>query len=244
MDPSLLIDILIFLSVGIALAMFGGGGAVILIPYLTRIAGYPLDETVLLSLLTIGINTGIKTLRERHEIDWKAVLSFSLLAFPTAAASGSYLAPIVPDGVRMTVFGAFTLTVATLMLFPINPQAFSRKNPMALAISALLTGIICGLIGVGGGIFIAPTLSLFWSTPLKQAVKGSLAIVALQSGAALLGYAGRGVSVSLTSLGWILLLIAAGMFFGKRLKTATSDRNLKSYFAFFLIGIGIWVLVQ
>jgi len=131
-----------------------------------------------------------------------------------------------------------------LMLFPINPQAFSRKNPMALAISALLTGIICGLIGVGGGIFIAPTLSLFWSTPLKQAVKGSLAIVALQSGAALLGYAGRGVSVSLTSIGWILLLIAAGMFFGKRLKTATSDGNLKSYFAFFLIGIGIWVLVQ
>ena len=149
-NVSILIDITILLSVGIALAMFGGGGAVILIPYLTRIAGYPLDEAVLMSLLTIGINTGNKTIRERKSIDWKAVLAFSVLAFPTAAASGSYLAPIVSDAVRMTVFGAFTLTVATLMLFPINQNAFSRKNPLALAISALLTGVICGLIGVGG----------------------------------------------------------------------------------------------
>ena len=244
MDASILIDITILLSVGIALAMFGGGGAVILIPYLTRIAGYPLDEAVLMSLLTIGINTGNKTIRERKSIDWKAVLAFSVLAFPTAAASGSYLAPIVPDAVRMTVFGAFTLTVATLMLFPINQNAFSRKNPLALTISALLTGVICGLIGVGGGIFIAPTLSLFWSTPLKQAVKGSLAIVALQSGAALLGYVGRGVSVSPTAVVGILVLIALGMLVGKRLKAATSDRNLKSYFAGFLILIGIWVLIR
>ena len=104
--------------------------------------------------------------------------------------------------------------------------------------------VICGLIGVGGGIFIAPTLSLFWSTPLKQAVKGSLAIVALQSGAALLGYVGRGVSVSPTSVVGILVLIALGMLVGKRVKAATSDRNLKSYFAGFLILIGIWVLIR
>ena len=244
MEVTILIDITVLLGVGLALAMFGGGGAVILIPYLTRIAGYPLDEAVLMSLLTIGINTGSKTIRERNTIDWKAVVAFSILAFPTAAASGSYLAPVVPDSIRMTVFGAFTLTVAALMLFPINQNAFSRKNPVALAISALLTGVICGLIGVGGGIFIAPTLALFWSTPLKQAVKGSLAIVALQSAAALLGYAGRGVTVSPASLLWILLLIALGMMLGKRLKAATSDRNLKSYFAAFLILIGVWVLLK
>jgi uncharacterized membrane protein YfcA len=240
----LLLDVAILLSVGLALAMFGGGGAVILIPYLTQVAGYPLDEAVLLSLLTIGINTGIKTFKERSSIDWKAVLTFSLLSFPTAAISGSMLAPITPDSVRMTVFGAFTLTVATLMFFPINQAAFSRKNPIALSVSALLTGVICGLIGVGGGIFIAPTLSLFWATPIKKAVKGSLAIVALQSAAALVGYLGRGVSVSPTALLYILLLIAGGMMVGKKLKAATSDRNLKSGFAVFLVLIGIWVLLR
>ena len=198
----LLLDIAVLLSVGIALAMFGGGGAVILIPYLTQVAGYPLDEAVLLSLLTIGINTGIKTFKERSSIDWKAVLTFSLLSFPTAAISGSLLAPITPDSVRMTVFGAFTLTVATLMFFPINQAAFSRKNPIALSASALLTGVICGLIGVGGGIFIA------------------------------------------TALLYILVLIAGGMMVGKKLKAATSDRNLKSGFAVFLVLIGIWVLLR
>ncbi len=240
----LLLDIVVYLCVGLALAMFGGGGAVILIPYLTQVALKDIDEAVLLSLLTIGINTGMKTFRERKSIDWKAVLTFSLLSFPTAAISGRYLAPITADGLRMTIFGVFTLTVAVLMLFPINQNAFSQKNPLALVISALLTGVICGLIGVGGGIFIAPTLSLFWSTPLKQAVKGSLAIVALQSAAALLGYLGRGVTVAPQELLWILLLIAVGMVLGKRIKAATSDKNLKSGFAVFLVVVGIWVLIK
>ena len=242
--PMLLLDATVLISVGLALAMFGGGGAIILIPYLTQVAGYPLDEAVLLSLVTIGINTGIKTVRERHAIDWKPVLTFSILSFPTAALSGNFLAPVTSDTLRMLLFGAFTLTVATLMIYPINKAAFSRKNPLALGISALLTGVICGLIGVVGGIFIAPTLSLFWSTPLKHAVKGSLAIVALQSSAALLGYLGRGVSVDPVPLMKMLLLIAAGLFIGKYLKEATSDRNLKSGFAVFLILIGVWVLLR
>ena len=86
----LLLDIIVFLSVGLALAMFGGGGAVILIPYLTLVKVVPMDQAVLLSLLTIGITTGIKTFGERESIDWKPVLIFSLLSFPTAASSGRY----------------------------------------------------------------------------------------------------------------------------------------------------------
>ncbi len=240
----LLLDVIVFICVGLALAMFGGGGAAILIPYLTLVKAVPMDPAVLLSLLTIGITTGIKTFGERESIDWKPVLIFSLLSFPTAAISGRYLAPITPESVRMIIFGAFTLTVALLMLYPINQKAFSKKNSVALGVSALMTGGICGLIGVGGGIFIAPTLSLFWSIPLKQAVTGSLAIVALQSVAALIGYFGRGVTVAPPELIKILVLIGLGMVLGKRLKAATSDKNLKSVFAVFLILVGIWVLVK
>ena len=240
----LLLDAVVLTGVGVALAMFGGGGAIILIPYLTKVVGYPLDEAVLMSLVTIGINTSIKTWGDRDVVDWKAVITFSLLSFPAAALSSSFLAPVTPDGVRMGMFGVFTLTVATLMLFPIRQDAFSRRNPLALGVSALLTGVVCGLIGVGGGIFIAPTLSLFWSTPIKQAVKGSLAIVAIQSLAALLGYVGRGVTVPPLTLLWILALIALGLVLGRRLKEATSDRNLKSSFAVFLVLIGVWVLLR
>ena len=240
----LLLDLLVLGGVGIALAMFGGGGAIILIPYLSQVAGFALDETVLLSLITIGINTSIKTWGNRHSVDWRAVLGFSALSFPTAALASTLLAPITPDSVRLGLFGAFTLTVAVLMLFPINQSAFSRKNPVALGAAALLTGVICGLIGVGGGIFIAPTLSLFWASPIKKSVQGSLAIVALQSLAALIGYVGRGVSVAPETVLWILALIALGMSVGKRLKEATSDRNLKSSFAVFLLLIGVWVLMR
>jgi uncharacterized membrane protein YfcA len=242
--PALLLEVGVLLGVGVALAMFGGGGAIILIPYLTKIAGVPLDEAVVLSLITIGINTGIKTWSDRRDIDWHAVILFSVVSFPTAVVSSTYLAPVTPDPVRMALFGVFTLTVAGLMLFPINQGAFSRRTPVALGLSALLTGVICGLIGVGGGIFIAPTLSLFWNTPIKAAVKASLAIVAVQSVAALLGTFGRGVRVEPIELVKLLVLIAVGLMLGKRLKEATSDRNLKSSFAVFLVLVGAWVLIR
>jgi uncharacterized membrane protein YfcA len=42
----------------------------------------------------------------------------------------------------------------------------------------------------------------------------------------------------------LLVLIAVGLMLGKRLKEATSDRNLKSSFAVFLVLVGAWVLIR
>ena len=90
------VDLCVFLIVGMALSLFGGGGAIILIPYLRSSLGMPVDQAALLSLLTIGANTGIQSVIDWRTIQWRAVAIFSLIAFPATALSGSFLAPVPP----------------------------------------------------------------------------------------------------------------------------------------------------
>ena len=229
---------------GLALSLFGGGGAIILIPYMKIGMSLPVDQAALLSLITIGLNTGAQSAFDRKTIQWKAVIVFSLIAFPATALSGTYLAPVVPDHIRMICFGIFTLSVAGLMFFPFKPQAREQQNLLGIGSAAGATGVLCGLVGVGGGIFIAPALSLFYRIPIKEAVKSSLAIVAIQSFTALLAYLGRGVRVSLTTAAIMLVLVGVGVFAGRWLKNFIPDKNLKKAFAFFLIAIGTWVILR
>jgi hypothetical protein len=239
-----LIDLTVFMVVGMALSLFGGGGAIILIPYLKAGLGMPLDQAALLSLVTIGLNTGLQSLFDRHDIQWKAVTVFSFIAFPVTMLSGSYLAPIVPDQIRMTCFGVFTLSVAALMFFPFKPRHGETQNLTGISLSAAATGVLCGLVGVGGGIFIAPALSLFYRIPIKEAVKSSLAIVAVQSLTALVAYFARGVRVEFLFSLLMLLMVGVGVVCGRWLKGIIPEERLKQLFAFFLIGIGSWVILR
>lgn len=238
------VDLCVFLIVGMALSLFGGGGAIILIPYLRSSLGMPVDQAALLSLLTIGANTGIQSAIDWRTIEWRAVAIFSLIAFPATALSGSFLAPVVPDQVRMICFGLFTLSVSALMFFPLRPQNEGNQNLIGIGVSAAATGVLCGLVGVGGGIFIAPALSLFYGTPLKEAVKSSLAIVAVQSITALAAYLARDVRVPLDMTLSMLLVIGLGVVLGRWIKRFIPEKGLKKSFAFFLIVIGSWVILR
>ncbi len=234
----------VFVLVGMALSLFGGGGAIILIPYMKTGLSMPMDQAALLSLVTIGINTSLQSVLDRHSIQWKAVTVFSLIAFPATVLSGSYLAPLVPDQIRMICFGVFTLSVAVLMFSPFKPRDESKKNLTGVSLAAAATGVLCGLVGVGGGIFIAPALSLFYRIPIKEAVKSSLAIVAVQSITALLAYLSRGVRVPLSFALVMLVMVGLGVIGGRWLKGLIPEKRLKQSFAIFLVGIGCWVILR
>lgn len=239
------LNALVFCCVGLALALFGGGGAMILIPYLKQALEFPVDQAALLSLITIGTNTGIQTIQDRKAIAWTPVLLFSLVSFPVASLSGQFLAPITSDTVRMILFGVFTLSVALMMMLRKNSESEDQAiNLPGLGFAAVSTGIICGLVGVGGGIFITPALIMFYGMSIKESIRSSLAIVALQSIAALGAYLNRGVSIEPTFLLLTMATIAIGFIAGKRIKHLLPDQKLKQWFSLFLLVVGTWVLIR
>jgi len=145
----------------------------------------------------------------------------------------------------MMLFGIFTLSVALMMLFRKNKEAEEITiNLAGLGFAAITTGIICGLVGVGGGIFITPALIMFYGLSIKEAIRSSLAIVALQSVAALGAYLNRGVSIDPSFLILTMATIAIGFSVGKRIKQGIPNQKLKQWFSVFLLVVGTWVLIR
>lgn len=94
---------------------------------------------------------------------------------------------------------------------------------MVLALALLATGLVAGilgaLLGLGGGIFLVPALTLIFGLPIRTTVGASLvAVIATSAGVAAVAPPGRGADVGLalrlevaTAVGALAGGLAAGM---------------------------------
>lgn len=112
-----------------------------------------------------------------------------------------------------------------------------------LIIQTFIIGIIIGLVGAGGGFLIIPSLVLFAKLSMKKAVGTSLFIIALNS---LIGFLG---DVQNLVIDWKFLLSFTtisiiGIFIGTYLSKYVNDNQLKKGFAYFVLAMGIFILVK
>lgn len=69
---------------------------------------------------------------------------------------------------------------------------------LALFITGTLAGILGALLGLGGGIFLVPTLTVLFQLPIRTAVGASLlGVIATSAGVAAMARKGRGADVRL-----------------------------------------------
>lgn len=108
---------------------------------------------------------------------WKGALLLTALAAPAAFIGG--MIPIERDAFLLLLGGSLVLTAVT-MLLPVNeasegkPTRFAKAMPFAAA----PIGLLAGLVGIGGGIFLAPLLHLTrWRDARAIAATASLFIL-------------------------------------------------------------------
>ncbi|HEY0948652.1 sulfite exporter TauE/SafE family protein, partial [Nocardioides sp.] len=110
----------------------------------------------------------------------------------------------------------------------------SRTSPTAVAVVALLVGLLTGFFGVGGGFVVVPALVLVLGVPMQQAVGTSLLIVALNSGTSLLSRIG-GPEVDWTVVLPFAVAAMVAAVLGKRVADRLPARRLAVGFAVLLI---------
>jgi len=101
-------------------------------------------------------------------------------------------------------------------------------------------GLLTGILGVGGGFLIVPALVMLVGLPMNRAVGTSLAVIALNSAAGLLGHLGDEFDVALTAI-----FVAAGLvgaFLGARLAQRLPAERLRQAFAVFVILLALFLL--
>ena len=99
---------------------------------------------------------------------------------------------------------------------------------------AFLVGIIAAMVGVGGGVFIVPLLSLIFDFSSHQAVGTSLATIILTSLSSTIGYRRqRRIDYKIGTL--LTAATIPGAFVGAYLTTLITTGSLGLIFGFFLI---------
>jgi uncharacterized protein len=171
-----------------------------------------------LNLLVGGIGL-VRFWRGGH-VRWRNVLPFVLASAPAAFLAARVQLP--GDAFSM-LLGAI-LAVAALGVFRHAPraeledaQAAGRRVPWLAALAAgAAIGVLSGLTGTGGAIFLTPLLLFAHWMPTRQASGTSVAFVWINSLTALAGLWSTGASLP-GALPWWLAAVALGALLGTQL---------------------------
>ena len=263
------IPLLIGGGTGVALALTGGGGTLISVPLLIAVGGLTTMDAMNTALFAVGVMAAAGAARRwrRGEAHLGLGLFFALGGI-VGAPVGALLQPLIPSvilsallalvmlvvAIRTWLSGARPLPVTSTYLPPALHRGrcalssdgrlhmTSRCIPV-LAVTGLGTGILSGLIGIGGGFLIVPTLMWLSGIDLRHAVATSLiavALIALSGTAGALLYHQAAfplIPAALTALGGIL-----GMHLGELAADRLPDTALARGFALLLVVLAILVV--
>ncbi|RYZ54864.1 MAG: sulfite exporter TauE/SafE family protein [Sphingobacteriales bacterium] len=244
--------------IGISLGLIGGGGSILTIPVLVYLMGIPATAATTYSLFIVGVGSLAGSLRSYRIINIKTALIFGSASIVSVLLTRRFLLPLIPeillqsDSVRVSKDSFLMLLFAGLMILASFSmiragkkkirESIKSRNPFFLVILGLFVGTVTGLLGAGGGFLIIPALVIFNKLDMKTAVATSLTIIAVNS---LIGFAG---SLGTQEIDWRFLLLftaiaVSGILIGTRLSQRISGRALKVGFGWFVLCMGVLILV-
>jgi uncharacterized membrane protein YfcA len=238
--------ILFFFIVAVLYAAvgFGGGSSYLAILALTGIVFTQIRATALLCNIVV-VSSNIFLFYHQKKIDWKKILPLIVLSTPLAYVGGS----LKIEQQFFFILLGFTLLFAAITMW-ISKQIITSNEkksitkPLKNVGFGGIIGFISGMVGIGGGIFLAPLLHLTnWDTPKKIAATASFFIL-INSVAGLLGqYSNPDFIIDwhLTSL--LLVTVFIGGQIGSRISTKyLTPIQLKKATALLIAFISIRIL--
>ncbi|MDG4551295.1 MAG: sulfite exporter TauE/SafE family protein [Candidatus Contendobacter sp.] len=126
---------------------------------------------------------------------------------------------------------------------PTGGLVLTSRCALVLALGGVLTGLLSGLFGVGGGFLIVPALVLAASLPMRRAVATSLLVIAMVSAAGTVSHLLAGRPLALAVTGWFVLGGLAGMGLGSRLSRRLAGPQLQKLFAAIMAGVAVFMLI-
>lgn len=265
--------ILIGLIVGIVLGLTGAGGSVFAVPLLMVVLGLPAQQAIGLSLGAVALSSfiGVMIKWKSGLIQWLPAAIFAGVG-ALFTPLGFYLNGLVDETYLMLAFSILVLIIAARMWnkadsTPKGPHSvragFSDNThsqdaicvqtgqPFKLAwpcikrvvAGAIITGILSGLFGVGGGFIIVPTLIMLTAMSIQQAVASSLLIISVISSSGFISFLMSNNTIDYSLLLQIIIGSLAGMLVGIPLSKKIAGANLQKIFSVLMVFMAILTIL-
>lgn len=238
---------MINLFIGLAAGFFGGlvglGGGVIMIPLMVgilKMSQHQAHGTSLVALVFTGIS-GAFTYALNGSVDIPASLLLASTAIFTARA-GALFANALPEWMLKRSFGGFLILVSLLLL--LKPYLYHVAEPttgwlkiVILLLTGILTGFLSGMMGVGGGTIMVPSMVLLIGFT-QYTAQGCSLLAMVPVGIAGAYTHWRLGNVSTSILPGLIPGILLGTFLGGSLAHFLTEEALRIIFAAVLIWTG------
>ncbi len=160
-------------------AGFGGGSSYLALLSLSLSEFYEIRTLALLCNLVVVTGSVILFYRKGH-LDWKLCIAFTLASIPLAFIGARFE---LQENVFFGILGAAliisSLALGYQALIRLKSRIETRSYPrwMTYLLGGGI-GLLSGLVGIGGGIFLAPVLNhLRWDQPIRIAALASFFIL-------------------------------------------------------------------
>ncbi|KPB70165.1 sulfite exporter TauE/SafE family protein [Pseudomonas cannabina] len=192
--------------IGVVLALTGAGGGILAVPLLVFGLGLTIVEAAPVGLLAVGLAAGVGAVLGLRQgiVRYRAagyIAGIGVLAAPL----GLWLAHRLPNAPLALIFSAVLLYACGRMFMRARRELRDGRpaprpetlpcvlNPLqgqlrwtmpclrALTLTGMGSGLLSGLLGVGGGFVIIPALTRYSDLDMKSVVATSLAVIALVS---------------------------------------------------------------
>ncbi|HOY71253.1 MAG TPA: sulfite exporter TauE/SafE family protein [Methylotenera sp.] len=261
LDPQI-ISILLGLFVGFVLALTGAGGTILAVPLLAFSLHLSIATAAPIGLLAVALAAGIGAFQGIRAgiVRYKAaalMASCGIIFSPV----GVWLAHRMPNAALSVIFSVVLIFVSWRMwqqsaqlenidnakLAPacaVNPATsklfWTARCTQWLIVTGSFAGFISGLLGVGGGFVIVPTLKKFSNLALQSIVATSLAVVALVSTVSVAAYLYHQQLHWHIALPFTLATIAgmlAGRIFSGKISSQTVQRGFSLLAGFIALAV-------
>jgi len=194
---------------------FGGGSSYLALLALADVSFKTIPVISLICNLLV-VSGGCWHFYKQGHFNKKLILPFILSSVPMALLGGMY--PISEKTFLLLL--AISLSLAGIRLLFSTPNHNTKTHApsltMAIIVGALL-GLLSGLVGLGGGIFLSPLLLNFkWAQP-KEAAATASAFILLNSLSGLIGQLTKGVPSDLSSYAILFVVVIMGGQIGSRI---------------------------
>ena len=250
------------LVVGLVLGLLGGGGSILAVPTFLYVFHVEPKPAIAMSLVVVGMSAlvGFLTHWRQGTVNVRIAALFGALAM-VGAFAGARAAAYVPASVQLSLFTAFALTAAVMMLrdsLRTSRAATSAATPeydaaraspssshfsAMLGVQAVAVGVLTALIGAGGGFLIVPSLVLVANVPVKEAIGSSLLIIAMNATSGVAGYLGQ-VPFDWRLVAWFTGVAALGAVVGTRVMRRLPAARIKQAFAIMILVLGTYLVIR
>ncbi|ASM71839.1 MULTISPECIES: sulfite exporter TauE/SafE family protein [Roseobacteraceae] len=265
-DTMLLLQMLIMLMIigafaGVLAGLLGVGGGIVLVPaffYAFQTLGYDGPQLMQMCLATSLATIIVTSLRSVHSHNKKGAVDWTILrGWAPGIVIGAVLGMLVVAQLRSStlqaIFGALALVVGLYMGFGRAHWRLADempKGPRRWTYSPLV-GFLSVLMGIGGGSFGVPLMSLH-NVPIHRAVATAAGFGLLIAVPSVVGFLTVDMtmpvppltigSVNFVAFGIIIAMTLVTAPWGVKLAHAMDPKPLKRVFAVFLVLVALNML--